>query len=219
MEKNPSLIKQLERAVGEMKEQRNSSSSESQLEALTYALHSLKIGASETLGGSLLTLLYPFKELGQIGLFGIRSSFNTFTREPESRKDKGQEIISQLSDGSRETTGNFLKSAGVGLLGVGDLIGTVVLTAGTCGPINIAGAVVGRIVPWGRSDYRTVHEKNGGGLSNIEAVAYLPATSIGLAALFAPFNIAAVWAINDIVHGGKGISQITQGALGLLGLK
>ncbi len=219
MEKNLPLIKQLERAVGEMKEQRNTSLLESQLETLTYALHSLKIGASETVGGSLLTLLYSFKELGQIGLFGIRSSFNTFTREPESRKDKGQEIISQFNDGSKETLGNFAKSAGVALLGFGDLISAGFLTAGTCGPINIAGAVAGRLVRWGRLDYRTIHEKNQNGLSNIETVAYLPATSIGFAALYAPFNIAAMWMINDILRGGKGLSQITQGALGLLGWK
>ena len=219
MEKNLPLIKQLERTIGEMKERRDTSVSLSQIEALTYALHSLKIGASETVGGALLTLLYSFKELGQMGLFGIRSSFNTFTREPESRKDKGQEIISQFNDGSKETLGNFAKSAGVALLGVGDLISTGILTAGTLGPINIAGAVVGRLVPWGRSDYRTVHEKNGGGLSNIEAVAYLPAASIGLAALYAPFNIIAGLIIVDILRGGPNIARITQGALGLLGGK
>ena len=219
MEKNLSLIKQLQKSVDKMKRQRDMSLSQSQLEALTYALHSLKIGASETLGGSLLTLLYPLKELGQIGLFGVRSSFNTFTRERESRKDKGQEIISQFSDGSKETLGNFAKSTGVALLGVGDLISTGVLTAGTLGPINIAGAVLGRFVPWGTQDYTTAHEQTQRGLSHMEAVAFLPATSVPLAALYAPFNIAATWIMYDIAHGGKGISQITQGALGLLGLK
>ena len=107
----------------------------------------------------------------------------------------------------------------MGLLGVGDLISTGVLTAGTLGPINIAGAVLGRFVPWGTQDYTTAHEQTQRGLSHIEAVAFLPTTSIPLATLFAPFNIAAVWTINDIARGGKGISQITQGALGLLGLK
>ena len=219
MEKNLPLIKQLERAVDEMKKQRSASSSESQLEALTYTLHSLKIGASETLGGSLLSLLYPLKELGQIGLFGIRSSLNTFTREPESRKDKGQEIISQFSDGSKETIGNFAKSVGVALLGVGDLISTGVLTAGTLGPINIAGAVVGRFVPWGRQDYRTAHEKDENGLSHIEAAAFLPSTSIGLAVLYAPFNIAAGLVIADMLQGGPNIARITQATLGLLGVR
>lgn len=214
-----SLIKQLERAVGKMKRQRDISLSESQLEALTYALHSLKIGVSETVGGSLLTLLYSFKELGQIGLFGIKSGFNTFTRDAILRKNKGREIIDQLSDGSKETLGNFAKSAGVGLLGVGDLISATVLAAGTSGPINIAGAVVGKVVRWGGENYATQHGQNQRGISHLEGIAFLPAASIGLAALYAPFNIAAVWVMNDIAHGGKGISQITQGALGLLGLK
>lgn len=214
-----SLIKQLERVVGKMKRQRDISSSESQLETFTYALHSLKIGASETVGGSLLTLLYSFKELGQIGLFGIKSGFNTFTREPQLRKDNGREIIDQLSDGSRQTIGNFTKSVGVGLLGIGDLMSAGILTAGTLGPINIAGAVAGHFFTWGGKSSSTIHGQTQRGLSHTEAIAFLPTTSIPLAALYAPFNIAALWVMNDIAHGGKGISQITQGALGLLGLK